>query len=122
MATTSLNFTKRLRDSLAQSEARAIIGALLTLGFIAVNILAAMGLMTSEIYIVIMQWYVPLQAVVVGFYFGTPKTIPTTMPAGEDEIPRLMTAVAQLAEYQKQLTAQLQVLNAQVQKLASVEA
>lgn len=76
MSGPSLNLTSKVKSKLADSEARVLIGALLTVGFVAIQILVIYKVVDAEVYVVIMQWYVPIQAVVIGFYFGTPKPQP----------------------------------------------
>lgn len=62
-----------MKDSVFKTEARFVIGAVLTLGFVTVNVFTMIGFVEQPIYVTMMQWYVPLQAVVIGFYFGTAK-------------------------------------------------
>jgi len=117
MATTSLNLTKRIRDGLANAEARALIGAVLTLGFVGVQILAIYNVVNTDTYVVIMQWYVPIQAVVVGFYFGTPKPTPALGSVPSITPSELVEVIQRLSRNQTLIVQRLDDLTARLARV-----
>jgi len=62
--------TKRIRNAVADAAAQTVIAVILTIGFVTIQILAGTGVFVLDAYPSVMAWYGPLQAVVIGFYFG----------------------------------------------------
>jgi len=73
MSVTSLSITKRLRESLKKAEARSIISFIVTLGFVTVTLLFALGYTTPDAFNLIMGNLLIIQFAVIGFYFTAPK-------------------------------------------------
>lgn len=70
MPNAQLGLTKRIRNVVADAAAQTVIAVILTTGFVLIQILAGTGLFVLDAYSPVMAWYGPLQAVVIGFYFG----------------------------------------------------
>lgn len=70
MPNAQLGLTKRIRNVVADAAAQTVIAVILTTGFVLIQILAGIGLFVLDAYSPVMAWYGPLQAVVIGFYFG----------------------------------------------------
>jgi hypothetical protein len=122
MSGSSLNVVKNLKQKMAEAEARALLGALLTIGFVVIQVLVIYKLVDTETYVVIMQWYVPIQAVVVGFYFGTPKAHEvlvhdngTTQLQWTQELDKVKEAQVMLAGSVRSLTQTVQQLAAKLE-------
>ncbi len=66
----ALGITKRVRQSVTDAAAQTVIAMVITLGFVAIQILAGMGYFVVDLYSTIMGYYGPFEAIVLGFYFG----------------------------------------------------
>ncbi|TET13499.1 MAG: hypothetical protein E3J82_02920 [Candidatus Thorarchaeota archaeon] len=70
MASVQLGMTKRIKNAVTDAAAQTVIAVILTVGFVLIQILAGTGIFVLDAYSPVMAWYGPLQAVVIGFYFG----------------------------------------------------
>lgn len=122
MATTSLSLTQKLRENLKNAEARAIISFLVTLGYILLNVLYALGHMPDVAYAQIMLYMTPLQAVIVGFYFGAPKSDITKTEASSLDFDKILKSIdilrnslAQILDVTRQHDSEIKTLKSKIE-------
>jgi hypothetical protein len=88
-----------------KTEARALIGGILTIGFVIINVLVAVDLVTTTAYGVIIIWYAPFQAVVIGFYFGSKVIDGVNGRANNLEFEKLAGSIATIVNQLQQVVA-----------------
>jgi hypothetical protein len=103
-----------MKNSVLKTEARFVIGAVLTLGFVTVNIFTMIGFVEQTIYVTMMQWYVPLQAVVIGFYFGTAKSNGQPPIVSIDPLERIVQDIGVMVNQIQTIAAAYTTLTEQV--------
>lgn len=70
MAAPSLNITKSVKNAVTSAAAQTIIAIILTVGFVSVQVLSGLGYFLEGQYGLIMGYFGPIEAIVVGFYFA----------------------------------------------------
>lgn len=70
MAAPTLSITKGLKNAVTSAAAQTIIAIILTVGFVSVQIFSGMGFFIEGQYGLIMGYFGPIEAIVVGFYFA----------------------------------------------------
>ncbi len=111
----TLGVTKTLKNAVTNAAAQTAIALVLTAGFVGVQILAGLDFIGLAEYGTIMLNFLPLEAVVVGFYFAVNikrngTTTPNTASTDSQLIPVVDNLIREVTSYNATIPTIMQTL------------